>query len=144
MPNIERKHEVLKRPLNNELLERRAVEGWRPVGVVWERTTEAPVDASETQAVPYGLRVAQDCQTLEPAGDEIRAMIHMLKMIVEEQSFAAIAVSLNEAGFSTRTGEEWNQTRVFHMLPRLIEVAPNIYSSEAWQTLRPRLDGQAS
>lgn len=140
MPNIERKHEVLKRPLNDELLEERAGEGWRPVGVVWERTTEVPVESSEAHAVPYGLRVSQDCQTLEPAGDEIRAMIQMLRMIVEEQPFAAIAGSLNEAGFRTRAGEEWNQTMVFHMLPRLIEVAPNIYSSEAWQALRPRLD----
>ena len=137
MSNIERKHEVLKGPLDDELLAARAGEGWRPVGVVWERTTEIPVEPGDERSVPYGLRVAQDCRTLEPAGDEIRAMIHMLKMIVEEDSFAAIAASLNEAGLRTRGGEEWNQTMVFQMLPRLIEVAPNIYSSEAWQALRP-------
>lgn len=138
MSSIERKHEVLKRTLDDRLLEERAAEGWRPVGVVWERTTEANVDVSETQSVPYGLRVASDCQTLEPAGEEIRAMIHMLKMIVDEASFADIAASLNDQGFTARDGSEWNQTTVFHMLPRLIEVAPNIYSSETWQALRPR------
>lgn len=143
MSSIERKHEVLKRPLDERLLEERAGEGWRPVGVVWERTTDAEPDGVESQAVPYGLRVASDCQTLEPAAEEIHAMIHMLRMIVEEASFASIAASLNEAGLRTRAGGEWNQTMVFHMLPRLIEVAPNVYSSGAWQALRPRTPGDA-
>jgi hypothetical protein len=141
MSNIERKHEVLKRALDERLLEQRAAEGWRPVGVVWERTTEAEVEVGEPQSVPYGLRVSSDCQTLEPAAEEIRTMIHMLRMIVEEASFADIASSLNDEGFRTRAGAEWNQTMVFHMLPRLIEVAPNIYSSDAWQALRPRTAG---
>jgi hypothetical protein len=139
MSSIERKHEVLAGPLDEELLRQRAATGWRPVGVVWERTTDEPVQDQDARAVPYGLRVGTDCQTLEPAGDEIRAMIHMLRMVVEEHSFAQVASSLNEAGFRTRAGEEWNQTMVFHMMPRLIENAPNIYSSESWQALRPRV-----
>ena len=77
--------------------------------------------------------------TLEPAVDEIKAMIHMLKMIVDDKGFGHIARELNESGFRTRQGGEWNQTSVFQMLPRLIEVAPSIYSSDDWLALKPHL-----
>ena len=140
MARIERKHQVLTQPLDQELLRAKASEGWRPVGVVWERTVEGDDHLEPSlQPVPYGLRIGDDCQSLAPAADEIRAMIRMLKGIVDERPFSEIAADLNATGFHTRTGAEWNQSSVFHMLPRLIEVAPSIYSSEEWAVLRPRL-----
>lgn len=138
MAQIERKHEILSEPLGDDLLQRRASDGWRPVGVVWERTVETAAAEPEATAVPYGLRISADCQRLEPAADEIGALIHMLRMVVDESSFASIAASLNERGYRTRSGEPWNQTTVFHMLPRMIEVAPSVYSSEEWAALRPQ------
>ncbi len=66
-------------------------------------------------------------------------MIAMLRMIVDEMPFAEIAERLNARGLRTRPGAEWNQTSVFHMLPRLIEVAPEIYSTAAWHQLRLRM-----
>lgn len=137
MAHVERKHEVLDTPLDQELLAAKAADGWRPVGVVWERTVEGAAPDETQEAVPYGLRIAADCQTLEPAVDEIQTMVQMLRMIVAEQPFAEIARELNDAGLRTRRGEEWNQTSVFHMLPRLIEVAPSIYSSREWIALKP-------
>ncbi len=139
MAKIERKHEVVDGPLTEELLRSKAKEGWRALAVVWERTVEGEEEDSSTEAVPYGLRVAADCMTLEPAVDEIKVMIHMLKMIVDDKGFGQIAAELNEAGFRTRPGGTWNQTSVFQMLPRLIEVAPSIYSSDDWLTLKPHL-----
>ena len=95
---IERKHEVIDGPLTEELLRCKAEDGWRALAVVWERTVEGEEEDASTQAVPFGLRVASDCMTLEPAVDEIKAMIHMLKMIVDDKGFAQIASELNEAG----------------------------------------------
>jgi len=143
MANIERKHEVLTEPLGDDLLRRRASDGWRPVGVVWERTVETAVETSGREAVPFGLRVGPDCSSLEPAPEEIGAMVQMLRHIVEERSFAQIADALNTAGYRTRAGDPWNQTMVFHMLPRLIEVAPSVYSSEEWLALKPKLSSSS-
>ncbi len=140
MARIERKHQVLSEPLTEQLLQLKASEGWRPVGVVWERTVEGVEPDTSTEAVPYGLRVASDCSSLEPDAGEIDAMVHMLRGVVEEKSLSSIADALNHAGYRTRLGTEWKQTAVFHMLPRLIEVAPTIYSSEAWQALKQHFE----
>ena len=139
MPSIERKHEVLAERLDDELLRVKARDGWRPISVVWERTVEGEAGPTEPQAIPFGLRVAGDCQTLEPDVDEVRTMLYMLKGVVEDRPFGQIATELNDAGHRTRTGVEWNQTRVFHMLPRLIEVAPNIFNSDDWRATKPQL-----
>lgn len=139
MPKIERKHEILTARLDDELLRLKASDGWRPISVVWERTVEGEAEEPGSQAVPLGLRVGSDCQQLEPDPDEIRTMLYMLKGIVDDEPFGAIARQLNEAGHRTRDGGEWNQTSVFHMLPRLIEVAPAIFNSDDWRATKPQL-----
>jgi hypothetical protein len=139
MPRIERKHEVLSERLDDELLRVKARDGWRAVSVVWERTVEGEAEEPENETVPFGLRVAADCQTLEPDAAELRTMLYMLKGIVEDRPFGEIAGELNAAGHATRTGEAWNQTAVFHMLPRLIEVAPSIFNSNDWRATKPHL-----
>ncbi len=139
MASIERKHEVLAERLDDELLRVKARDGWRPISVVWERTVEGEAEQDEMLSVPFGLRVSGDCQTLEPDVSEIRTMLYMLKGVVEDRPFGHIAQELNAAGHRTRTGEEWNQTMVFHMLPRLIEVAPNIFNSNDWRATKPHL-----
>ncbi|NKB88330.1 MAG: hypothetical protein GKS06_08930 [Acidobacteria bacterium] len=139
MPRIERKHEVLSVRLDDDLLRTKSRDGWRAVSVVWERTVEGEVEEPVNEAVPYGLRVGADCQTLEPDASELRMMLYMLKGIVEDRPFGTIAKELNAAGHKTRTGAEWNQTTVFHMLPRLIEVAPGIFNSDDWRATKPHL-----
>lgn len=141
MARLERKHEILDGPLSDDLIGQRAAEGWRPMAIVWER--ESTDDASgrpEPEPLPYGLRVAADCRHLEQDENEVATMIAMLKMIVDETPFAEIARILNAQGMHARNGLEWNQTSVFYMLPRLIEVAPDIYSSQEWHQLRLRLE----
>jgi len=139
MPGIERIHEVLSERLDDELLRVKARDGWRPISVVWERTVEGEVEEVAPQAVPFGLRVSGDCKTLAPDVNEIRTMLYMLKGVVEDRPFGQIARELNDAGHQTRTGDEWNQTTVFHMLPRLIEVAPTIFNSNDWRATKPAL-----
>lgn len=141
MAKVERKHEILSEPLSEQLLEQRAVDGWKPVAVIWERRVEgaAAEPASDVEPVPYGLRVAADCRHLEEDSDEVRAMILMLRLIIAEEPFSKVARELNLQGFRTRHGAPWNQTAVFHMLPRLIEVAPDIYSSRQWLEMRGQL-----
>lgn len=140
MARVERKHEILTGDLDEGLLARRAAEGWNPVAVVWERQAEGDAEGPTPEPVPYGLRVAADCRHLEQDEAEIETMITMLKMIVDEKPFSEIAARLNARGMRTRQGSEWNQTAVFHMLPRLIEVAPEIYATSAWHELRLRLE----
>ena len=139
MARLERKHEILSEPLTDAWVRSRSAEGWQPVAVVWERQVEGAAEACTRRHVPFGLRIADDCQHLEEDRTEVDAMVLMLRLIISEQPFSAIAVQLNDKGFRTRQGTAWNQTSVFHMLPRLIEVAPSIYSSSEWMALRPRL-----
>jgi hypothetical protein len=139
MPKIERFHEILKTRLDDDLLRTKSEDGWRAISVVWERTVEGEAEDISPQAVPFGLRVGADCQTLEPDAGELRTMLYMLKGVVEDRPFGEIARELNAAGHKTRTGDEWNQTAVFHMLPRLIEVAPGIFNSNDWRATKPHL-----
>lgn len=86
--------------------------------------------------IPYGLKIAEDAHHLEEDGLEVEAMVLMLEQIVEDQPMSVIAAALNERGFRQRDGAEWTQTAVFNMLPRLIEVGPDIYSSDEWAEIR--------
>lgn len=139
MAKTERKHEILSEPLSEELLRERAADGWKPLAIVWERQVAGEATETDLEPVPYGLRIAGDCAHLEESSDEVRAMILMLRLIIAEEPFSKVAQELNVQGFRTRHGERWNQTAVFNMLPRLIEVAPEIYSSSAWVEAKPHL-----
>ena len=64
----------------------------------------------------------------------------MLNLIVKDDvSFSQVARELNEKGYRTRAGLNWTQTAVFEMLPRMVEVAPTVFSSEEWEALKQRL-----
>jgi hypothetical protein len=47
-----------------------------------------------------------------------------------------VADGLNGQGLRTRTGAAWTQVAVFNMLPRLIQVAPQIFASAEWEDRR--------
>jgi hypothetical protein len=64
----------------------------------------------------------------------------MLGLIIKDDvRFSMVAQELNEKGFRTRKGRPWTPSAVFEMLPRLVEVAPTILSSEEWEALKSRL-----
>ena len=137
MAKVEREHEILSEPLTAEYVESRRAEGWRPVAVLWERRVDREIPEPRREAVPYGLEVAPDCRRLQENAEELEIMRSMLKLIVDEVPFSEIAERLNGRGYRTRAGDTWTQTAVFHLLPRLIEAAPEIYGSREWLEMKP-------
>jgi hypothetical protein len=134
----ERVREPMSSPPTSEYVREKAERGWNLVAVEWERTADAEIqDAGEIkEEIPYGLRVAPDCRHLEEASEEKEALALMLEMIVEDRSLSEAASAVNSQGLRTRDGQEWTQSDVFYMLPRLIEVAPRIFASETWKQRR--------
>jgi hypothetical protein len=112
-------------------------EGWRLVALEWERETEDS-ERAPREEVPFGLKVADDCVHLEEDPDERQALRLMLDLIVDDEiPLSRVSNELNEKGFRTRSGSKWTQAAVFDMLPRLIESAPRIFSTDEW-ALRKR------
>ncbi|MFQ5745366.1 MAG: hypothetical protein ACE5HV_17565 [Acidobacteriota bacterium] len=112
-----------------------------PVAVEWERPLEGTAgDAGRLKTeLPYGLRVAEDCQHLEESPSEKGAMVLMLESIVEDKPLSRVAEELNRQGLRNRQGSPWSQTDIFYMLPRLIEVTPQIFSSQEWKLRREQV-----
>lgn len=134
----ERLREVMSTPPSPEHIRQMAEEGWNLAAVEWERLLEEEaVDAGRLkEEIPFGLRVATDCEHLEEDPVEKEALVLMLELIVEDRSLSEIASGLNREDMQTRHGAEWDQSSVFYMLPRLIEVAPQIFASENWSNRR--------
>jgi hypothetical protein len=130
--------EPVAAPPTPEEIRKRAEEGWILTAVEWERESETVIgDAGRLKKeIPFGLRVAEDCVHLEEDPVEKEALALMLEMIVADQPLSEVAAGLNREGYRTRFDTDWNQIAVFNMLPRLIEVAPQIFSSEAWRLRR--------
>jgi hypothetical protein len=136
-----RVREVVWEPPSPHYLMEKARKGWSLVALEWERE----MDPGEARTmglacdVPYGLRVAANSVTLEEDPDERAIITQILALIVrDEMRFSQIAEALNAGGFKTRDGKPWTQTAIFDMLPRLIEVGPEVLSSEEWEALKRR------
>jgi hypothetical protein len=111
--------------------------GWRLVALEWEREAE-DTERAPREEVPFGLKVADDCVHLEEDPDERQALRLMLDLIVDDEiPLSRVSNELNQKGFRTRSGSKWTQVAVFDMLPRLIESAPRIFSTDEW-ALRKR------
>ncbi len=122
-------------------LRSRAREGWNLAAVIWERDAEAvePERRQVNEVVPFGLRVAGDCQHLEEHEEEREVILAALELIVQDYRLSQIAVELNRREFRTRNGTPWNAASVFELLPRLIDVGPRIFSSKEWADRRKHL-----
>lgn len=142
MARIQRMYEpVLTAPEAREV-ERRIAEGWRMVGVTWERRIEGPgwqEEMSLPGEIPFGLTVAADCSGLAEENNEKAALLLMLSLIVQEAKLDRIAIELNRRGHRTRGGAPWNAASVFDMLPRLIEVGAQVFPTEEWALHRRQL-----
>jgi Recombinase len=144
MPKLQRTREVLSRPLTAADLDQKASQGWKPVAVIWERQVEdqadsGPLLADITTPVPYGLKIAEDCTTLEQDVLEREALIVMLEMIIQDKPLSETADELNRRGLRTRNNSKWTPGSVFDMLPRLIEVGPRVFNTEEWVVRRGKL-----
>ena len=141
MPKLERVREIVRDSLTAEYLKQRTDAGWKLVAVEWQREIEGGLEEAQRfiEDVPFGLRVAADCQHLEEDPTERDILVLMMDLIVQDQPLSKVADGLNQAGFRTRQGSPWSPVSVFNMLPRLIEVGPHIFSSEEWMARRERL-----
>lgn len=142
MKRIERMRQLISGPLESTSLQQRTDEGWRLVAIEWEREVEGAGDPVSTDAdqlsadVPFGLRVAPESQRLEQNPEEREILLQLMELIVQEGSYAHIADEINRRGFRTRAGTKWTPVSVFEMLPRLIEVGPQLFQSTEWQQRR--------
>jgi len=141
MGNEERVREPMSTPPSEDYIREKAAEGWRLVAVEWARPSTADCgDAGEIkEEIPFGLQVAPDCRHLEENPIEKAAMVAMLAMIVEDKPLSQVAEGLNTDGYRTRDGRPWTQTAIFYMMPRLIQAAPQIFSSEDWRLHRAKV-----
>ena len=69
----------------------------------------------------------------------MNALMLILELIVQDRSLSNMAETLNQGGFRTRDGSKWSMVTVYKMLPRLIEVSPRIFTTEAWIERRKRI-----
>jgi hypothetical protein len=141
MVKVERIREVVTGSVDLDYVRRKTEAGWKLVAMEWRR--EVPGDESKqavfVEEIPYGLRVAADCSRLEEDPDERAILVQMMELIVQDYSITLVSSELNKRGLRTRSGGHWTPVSVFNMLPRLIEVGPNIFSSDEWEARRERL-----
>jgi hypothetical protein len=141
MARIERVREPVHGLPDMAHLKQREEAGWKLAAVEWQRELEEeglqPREAREE--VSYGLRVASDCLHLEENPAEMRILMLMMDLIVQDHPLSQVASALNEKGFATRHGRPWSPVSVFNMLPRLIEAGPKIFSTEEWEARKSRL-----
>ena len=118
-----------------ELIGRRQREGWRLVGLEWEREEpgEQPRPAFDP---PYGYQVANDCSRLEEHPGESEILRTVMRGVVNDRPLSQIADDLNSRGFRTRSGDKWNPAKVFRLMPDLVDNGPRIFSSPDWPALR--------
>lgn len=141
MSRRERLREFVQEPPSAEYLQEKQSQGWELVALEFERPAQGPPRQEEEplyQEVPYGLRVAEDCLHLEENEEERRALVLMLEQLIADKKLSEVASALNQQGLRTRSGDSWNSLDIFNLFPRLIEVAPIIYPSADWETVRRR------
>jgi hypothetical protein len=141
MANSERMREEMSSPPAADYWARKSEAGWRLAAVEWIREVKGVETAAPdpAQEIPYGLKIADDCAHLEVHPTERETLMTMLELIVQDRTLSQVAAELNARGFRTRRGMEWGPASVFNMLPRMIEVGPNVFSQSEWATRRGRL-----
>jgi hypothetical protein len=146
MADSEHIRESLQGSLDATYVKQREQAGWKLVAVEWERVAASPaVSAAPAETppslmdAPFGFRVAGDCEHLEQNPTEMEFLLSMMELIIQDISLVKVAEELNRKGFRTRKGTEWGPVAVFNMLPRLIELTPQIFNNEEWLERRKHL-----
>ncbi len=141
MAYFERVRDVVSGPFSPEVIQQRTAAGWQMVSIEWRRElpdSEAPPEGGFSEAIPYGLRISEDCKRLEVDPDENQVLLLMMDLLAQDFSYSSIVSDLNEKGYRTRDGRPWSRISVFNMMPRLIEVGPRLFSSVEWEQRRKR------
>ncbi len=141
MKKTERMRQVISGSMESADVQRRTEEGWKLVAIEWEREVET-ADDQLLGEVPFGLRISRETQRLEQDPAEREILLQLMELMVQEGSYAHIAEEINRRGFRTRQGARWTQVSVFEMLPRLIEVGPQLFESAEWQKRARQIPNQ--
>jgi hypothetical protein len=142
MPYKERVRENVSRLPSLEHLVERAADGWKLTALEWERDSLTPPTHPAdppVEAIPFGLRVSDDCTGLAENLTEREIIIAALDMIVEDRPLSQVADALNRRGYQTRDGKEWTPSALFVLLPRMIQMGPRVLTSNDWITRKQRL-----
>jgi hypothetical protein len=137
MAKLERVRDFVVDPPSAEYFGEKLADGWRLVAIEWERGAAPPGRTIED--IPFGLRVASDCQRLEENPDEVQVLLLLLEVLVQDGPLSVAAERINERGYRTRDGALWTRTALFYLWPRLIEVGPRLSTSEEWVERRKHL-----
>jgi hypothetical protein len=137
MAKLERVRDFVVDPPSKEYFGEKLADGWRLVAIEWERGAAPP--GRPIEDIPFGLRVASDCQRLEENPDEVQVLLLLLEVLVQDGPLSVAAERINERGYRTRDGSPWTRTALFYLWPRLIEVGPRLSTSEEWVERRKHL-----
>ena len=136
--------DYIQHPITIEYFQERLSSGWKVRAIEWQKD-EANAEQEQAASIPaaagleeppYGFEVASDSAHLKHKPDEIQILIRILEMIVAEKKVAMIADELNRQGFRTRHGQHWTSSTVFDLLPRIVEVGPQLLKSDDWRIRR--------
>lgn len=133
---MERMREEVTELPSRERLEQMRRAGWRVAAVEWRR--EAHSEDALAEEVPYGLRLEPEGSRLVEEPGERRALVAMLELIVADMRISKVADEMNRLGFRTRNGTPWTPAAVFDLMPRLVEVGPGVFASDAWAARKSR------
>lgn len=136
----QRLRDVISGPLTFDYFQERLSAGWIPVAMEWIMPSSPSPDvekaASQRVETPYGFRVGEDGNSLEPDPEEVGVLYVILEQIVQDRRFTQIAEELNRRRLKQRAGEAWTSSAVFELLPRLIEAGPYLVKNEEWAQRR--------
>src|SRR5947209_20157885 len=104
MARFERIRDLVTGPLNTDLIKQRQEAGWTLAAIEWQRETAGTEAALEQpmEDVPYGMRIAVNCQHLEENPQEISALVFMMELLINDKRLSEVASELNENGYCTR------------------------------------------
>jgi hypothetical protein len=121
----------------------KTVQGWRLSAIEWVReidsegaAEEGSKPGTEGEELAYGIRLSESGTSVERNAQEIAVLLLILEEIIKERRVTEIAAVLNRAGHRTRSGALWTPAAVFNLLPRLIEIGPQLLNSPEWTRRR--------
>ena len=136
----ERWREPISAIPTRDVVEAKAREGWRPIAIEWGRDVDSSeTDSSRRRPIPYGLRISPDCAHLEVDPHEREVVSLIVAMIAGDHPLSAIASELNARDLRPRLGHAWTQVTLFKLLPRIVELGPEILGAEEWSDYKQKL-----
>jgi hypothetical protein len=139
----------VQHPVSLDYFQERLAAGWKIETIEWGKDDGiAPFESapgladSGDEAAPYGLEVVSESLQLKQNQREIAVLMTILEMVVMDKGAPLIADELNERGYRTRRGARWTAPAVFDLLPRMIEMGPQLLTSADWQSRRVHLNAQ--